>query len=93
MTEVLTYLERLREIALDQHGFVTTLPTTIADCIEAGTPTSLLLPGFILTLAHEYISGGAHRPELSRGSHHGPRPPYRQKSQSSSSVATALPIT
>ncbi len=37
MPEVLTYLERLREIALDQHGFV-----TAAQAVEEGIPKTEL---------------------------------------------------
>lgn len=37
MTEIVTYLDRLREIALDQHGFVTT-----AQAVVAGVPKTEL---------------------------------------------------
>jgi predicted transcriptional regulator of viral defense system len=37
MTEIVTYLDRLREIALDQHGFVTT-----AQAVVAGIPRTEL---------------------------------------------------
>lgn len=37
MSEVVTYLERLRELALDQHGFVTT-----AQALTDGVPQTEL---------------------------------------------------
>lgn len=51
MTEVLTYLERLREVALDQHGFVTTAQA-VADGIPKTELPKLASRGRIERVAH-----------------------------------------
>ena len=51
MNEVVTYLERLREIALDQHGFVTTAQAVVEGIPKTELP-KLAARGRIERVAH-----------------------------------------
>ena len=70
MNEVLTYLERLREIALDQHGFVTS-----AQAVESGIP-KVELPKLASRGRIERVSRGIYRvPQVASSGHENrPRP-------------------
>lgn len=64
MNEVLTYLERLREIALDQHGFVTS-----AQAVESGIP-KVELPKLASRGRIERVSRGIYRvPQVASSGH------------------------